>query len=285
MGSLGKQITYECIRPAASALPILYSLPHSGRDYPDDFNSCQPLEILRKAEDAFVDVLLESAPANGVTVLKALFPRAYLDVNRSLDDLDPLLMPPDASIKPGPKSQMGIGLVRRVVTPEYPIYDRILTLGEIKHRIETYYTPYHAALSGTLKDLQSRHNKVLFIDWHSMKSVGNAATPDGEGARRADFVISDLNGASCDAAIVEAVKRVLEKRGFQVSINHPYSGGATLQRYSAPEDGIHGLQIEINRALYLNEDHVTLKEGVDELSAILSSLVPVLAGWVSEARS
>ena len=174
----------EEVKPTVEPLPILYSIPHAGRDYPEDFGSALPMEILRRAEDAYVDLLLEKAPEEGITILKALFPRAYLDVNREEDDLDPELFAPGTLATPGPKSRLGIGLLRRVVTPEYPIYDRLLSLDEIEARIENYYTPYHTALANNLASLAKSADRVLFIDFHSMKSVGNAATPDGEGSKQ-----------------------------------------------------------------------------------------------------
>jgi N-formylglutamate amidohydrolase len=229
-----------------------------------------------------VDLLLESASGQGITLLKALFPRAYLDVNRDEDDLDPKLFAPGTIAEPGPKSRLGIGLIRRVVTPEYPIYDRILTLDEVECRIESCYTPYHTALAKKLATLGKPAGRVLLIDWHSMKSVGNAATPDGEGSRRADFVIGDNRGRSCDPALTAAVGDYLGNRGYQAAINDPYAGGALLQRYGRPANGVHGLQIEINRALYINESSLTLLAGMERLKADLAGLVPLFSEWISE---
>jgi N-formylglutamate amidohydrolase len=274
----------EAVKPTVEQLPILYSIPHAGRDYPEDFRSALPMEILRRAEDAYVDLLLEKAPDQGITLVKALFPRAYLDVNRDEDDLDPQLLAPGTVAAPGPKSRLGIGLIRRVVTPEYPIYDRLLTLNEIEGRIERYYAPYHTALANNLARLgNSAGDKVLLIDWHSMKSVGNAATPDGEGSKRADFVIGDNRGRSCDPALTEAVADFLGNKGHQAAINDPYAGGALLQRYAHPSNGVHGLQIEINRALYMNESNLTLLAGIDKLKADLAGLIPLFSAWVAEA--
>jgi N-formylglutamate amidohydrolase len=238
------------------------------------------MEILRRAEDAYVDLLLENAPDQGITVLKALFPRAYLDVNRDKDDLDPQLFAPGTRAAPGPKSRLGIGLLRRVVTPEYPIYDRLLSLDEIEARIENYYTLYHTTLANNLASLAKSADRVLFIDFHSMKSVGNAATPDGEGSKRADFVIGDYHRRSCDPDLTAAVADFLRNKGYKAAINDPYAGGTVLQRYGHPSKGVHGLQIEINRALYMDESRVTLLAGIEKLKADLAGLIPLFSAWV-----
>ena len=273
----------EEVVPTVEPLPILYSIPHAGREYPEDFRSALPMEILRRAEDAYVDLLFEKAPDQGIKVLKALFPRAYLDVNRDEDDLDPKLFAPGTITSPGPKSRLGIGLLRRVVTPEYPIYDRLLTLDEVEGRIEGYYTPFHTALAKNIERLGKPAGRVLLIDWHSMKSLGNAATPDGEGSKRADFVIGDNHGRSCDPKLIAAVADFLENKGYRAAINNPYAGGALLQRYADPSNGVHGMQIEINRALYLDESSVTLLTGTEKLKADLAGLIPLFSAWVSEA--
>ncbi len=270
----------ERIDPVGAPVAVLYTLPHSGRDYPEDFNSALPMDILRRAEDAYVDLLLDGAEANGAAVLKALFPRAYLDANRMEDDLDPALLPPGTPVTAGEKSKLGIGLVRRVVTPEYPIYDRLLTLDEVENRVSTYYRPYHEALNEILSSLHASFGQAVFIDWHSMKSVGNAATPDGAGATRPDFVLGDLHGNSCAPGLTQAVSTYLSDQGFRVTVNDPYAGGATMRRYGKPEQGIHGLQIEMNRALYLDEKTVTMTEGVPALRNALSGVLPAITAFL-----
>ncbi|MDA0662068.1 MAG: N-formylglutamate amidohydrolase [Proteobacteria bacterium] len=270
----------ERIDPVGAPVPVLYTLPHSGRDYPADFNSALPPDILRRAEDAYVDRLLEGAEARGATVLKALFPRAYLDANRLEDDLDPALLPPGTPVTAGEKSKLGIGLVRRVVTPEFPIYDRLLSLDEIENRVSTYYRPYHETLGSVLSALHESFGQAVFIDWHSMKSVGNAATPDGAGATRPDFVLGDRHGKSCAPGLTRAISDYLTTQGYRVSVNDPYAGGATMQRYGAPKQGVHGLQIEMNRALYLDEKAVTMTDGVPALRKALSGVLPAITAFL-----
>lgn len=268
------------VTPASGTpLPILFASPHSGRIYPDDFGSIQPVAILRRAEDAYVDELVGGAADQGVTVVAALFPRAYLDVNRDETDLDPAIVDSPEPVQTGEKSKLGIGLVRRVVTPDYPIYDRRLPISAVQRRIELCYRPYHAALSEELGKLEAEGGRTVFVDWHSMKSAGNAATPDGPGARRPDIVIGDLRGASCSGELTRLVAAHFTQLGFSVSINAPYAGGATLRRYGRPATGVHALQIEMNRALYLDEETVEKTAGVGRLSEAILTLVPKLAVW------
>lgn len=173
----------DVVGPSGAARPLLFDLPHSGRDYPADFGSALPPEILRRGEDAYVDELLADAPGHGVTVLKALFPRCYIDTNRDEDDVDPELVSdalPEA-FRPSDKSLRGIGLIRRDVVPEHRIYDRLLSHAEVKGRIERYHRPYHEALSKQLDLLRGMFGAVCHVDWHSMKSARNANTPDGPG--------------------------------------------------------------------------------------------------------
>lgn len=274
----------ELICPSVKAKPVLFGIPHSGRFYPDDMRPALPPHILRQAEDAYVDRLLAGAETAGVTVLRALFARAYLDVNREEDDLDPLLFPPGTNVVAGPKSKMGIGLVRRIVRPGVPIYDRFLTCEEVAARIETCHRPYHAALNKALSDLRNRFGRVVFIDWHSMKSVGNAATPDGNGAVRPDFVVGDRKGTSCHPALTELVRDELQTRGYAVNVNDPYQGTTVLGRIGNPAGGVHALQIEINRSLYLNEETWAVKPTFETLGTTLRGLWAPLAAWALEGK-
>ncbi len=277
---LGDPGTVEVLRPKGRVLPVLFASPHSGRNYPSDFGTIQPMSVLRRAEDAFVDDLIRASVEHGVTIVNATFPRAYMDVNRDEDDLDPGLIQGVESPRPGEKSRLGIGLIRRVVTPEFPIYDRLLSMNEVKGRIENYYRPYHRAIADSLDRLRSLGRPVAFIDWHSMKSVGNAATPDGSGVQRPDVVMGDLFGTSCSGGLTEVVESYLRKVGLSVSVNKPYAGAATLRRYGKPDHAIHAFQIEMNRAIYLNEETVELKpEGFARLTAVIQGLVPVLGSW------
>lgn len=273
--------------PDGRAVPLLFDLPHSGRDYPADFGAALPMARLRAGEDAYLDDMLAGVEGQGVTVLQALFPRTYIDANRRPDDLDADLIdgPWPGALDPGPKTAMGIGLIRRVVTPETPIYDRKLSAAEVHQRIETYYRPYRQVLADTIADLRSRFGTVWHIDWHSMKSVGNAATPDGNSGRRPDMVIGDGNGTACDPAFSAAIGDWLGAQGFSISHNVPYAGGDIVRSHGRPDQGVHSLQIEMNRDLYLDEVAVEKTGGYAALQQSLSlGLVPMLVNWVQSRR-
>lgn len=264
--------------PAGPGIPLLFDLPHSGRAYPADFNPAPPELILRRAEDAYVDDLLAGVEDRGVTLLKALFPRAYIDPNRAEDDIDPDLLaePWPGPVNPGPKSAMGIGLVRRLIVPGAPVHDRKLTVAEVRGRIDGYWRPYRAALSETLAGLRARHGRAWHIQWHSMKAEGNAATPDGPGARRPDFVLGDLHGAANDGRLTAVAAAALRALGHSVAINDPYAGADLLRACADPAGGVHSLQIEINKRLYMDEDRI-------EKTAAFAGLSRALTGPVLDA--
>lgn len=264
---------------AARAAPLLFSSPHSGRDYPADWHSALSRAELRLGEDAYVDLLLEDAPGRGVALLAARYPRCYIDLNRAETDIDPALLadPWPGELAPGEKTRLGLGLIRRYVVPGLTINAAPLPAAEIARRIATIHRPYHAALQAALEALRARFGQAWMIDWHSMKSIGNAMTPDGAGARRADFVLGDRDGTSCTPRLTELAAETLRGMGYRITVNDPYKGGTITQRYGRPADGLHALQIEMNRALYLHEPSVTASGGFDSLKRNLAMLTDVLA--------
>lgn len=266
-------------RPCAREVPILFESPHSGRVYPADFGSSQPIERLRPAEDAHVDALLETAPGHGITVIEALFPRAYIDVNRELCDLDPALLagPWPEPLNPGPKTALGIGLVRRLVTPGVPIYDRRLEVAEVRRRIDAYWRPYRQCVDALVVELAARHGWLLVVQWHSMKSKGNEATPDGPGATRPDVVLGNRYHRSAERHVTECVGRLFEKHGLTVAYNAPYAGTPILERIAGLAPGVQAIQVELNRSLYLDEATAVPHAGMDALRQIVTDVAASLA--------
>ncbi len=271
---------YE-IHRAPALTPLLYDSPHSGRFYPLDFHGGAPRVELRRGEDAYVDELLAGTPALGATLLAATHPRCYIDVNRAESDIDaallgepwPATLPP---LAPTDKSARGLGLIRRYVTPGVEAQDRLLTVGDVQQRVGVVYQPYHSALHSLVDEIRATCGVVWHIDWHSMKSVGNAMTPDGAGAARADFVVSDRLGASAAPRVTNAVCDALRSYGYSVSVNDPYTGGTIVQRYGNPAAGVHSVQVEVNRRLYLNEAVVERNDGFTALAAKLDRLTQAL---------
>ena len=269
----GSVAPFELRLPEGAALPLVFDSPHSGRFYPADWRVKPTLETLRQGEDAYVDELVADAPALGVTLLHANYPRCYIDANREPDDLDHELLaePWPAPLKPTMKTRRGLGLVRRYLTPGVEVHADKLSVAEVRHRLDTIYWPYHRALDEALDALQRRFGFAWHIDWHSMKSFGNAMTPDN-GKRRADFVIGDLEGESCDRALTALIRECLEALGYRVAMNDPYKGAAIVRRHGRPAEGRHSVQIEINRALYLDETAVTKNGGFAKLKGDIAEL-------------
>lgn len=257
---------FDLLAPTSDAAPVLFDSPHSGRFYPTDWRVKPPLAVLRRGEDAYVDELIADAPGMGVTVLVANYPRCYVDANRDPDDLDFELLaePWPTPLKPTNKTRQGLGLVRRYVTPGVEVHRDKLTVAEVRHRLDAIYWPYHRALGSAFDALHGRFGFAWHIDWHSMKSVGNAMTPD-RGRRRADIVIGDLDGRSCDAALTQLLADAFKALGYRVALNDPYKGAAIVRRHGAPERGRHSIQVEINRALYLDESAVEANGGFAKL--------------------
>lgn len=279
-------VPFDLQRPTPSA-PLLFCSPHSGRDYPDDFAHACTRAQLRQAEDAYVDHLLGAAPAHGVTCLSARFPRSYIDPNRDAHDIDPALLDDDEAtgwaeaLRPSDKSALGVGLIRRVVVPGVPIYARKLRRAEIERRIAHYHRPYLIALAESIAALRHAHGRLRVIDWHSMKARGNAATPDGPVARP-DFVLGDRHGRACATRFTATVGDFLTARGYTVAVNEPYAGAHILARFGDPAGGVHALQVEINRALYLDEATVTPHDGLGTLRALVGDLAAHLVGETQE---
>src|SRR6266581_1999158 len=241
-------------QPPTRAVPLVLASPHSGADYPSDLLAASRLDplTLRRSEDSFVDALFAAAPDLGAPLLAARFPRAYLDVNREAWELDPAMfsdaLPSFVNVR-SPRVRMGLGTIARIVASGEEIYAKKLRFAEATRRIECFYHPYHRALGRLVEETEEVFGGYLLVDCHSMPSAaGSACGRDG-----ADIVLGNCHGASCASQIVEAATSFLVERGFVVAINAPYAGGFTTGFYGRPSAHRHALQIEINRALYMDE--------------------------------
>ena len=268
----------------AAAAPIVFDSPHSGVWYPPDFNFACDAHRLRRAEDTFVDALWEGAKAAGCGYLRAFFPRSFIDVNRALDDIDEALFdaPWPKPVAPGEKAKAGMGLIRRLSLPGEPMYDRLLSVEEGLHRIDAYYRPYHDALDRLLDAAQKRWGAVWHIDCHSMKAYGNAMNVD-PGARRADFVLGDRDGTTCGVELRDLIHDFLSRKGYSVAINAPYKGVELIRRHGRPAEGRHAIQVEVNRALFMDEEAIEQTAGFATLQEDLTALIHVLASARAEA--
>jgi N-formylglutamate deformylase len=272
--------------PSVSPVALLVDSPHSGMTSPPDFVPAAPRAAILSTWDAFVDELWAEAPAVGATLLAATFPRAYVDANRAPDDIDPDLLaePWPEPLAPTAYTRRGMGLIRRNALPDVPMYDRRLSVSEVAHRITTYYWPYRAALRQQLDALHDRFGTVWHLDCHSMKSRGNAMNADA-GAARPDFVIGDRRGTTADPAHTTWVAEWFRARGHSAQINDPYQGGDIVARSGAPEHGRHSIQIEINRALYMDEAPATRGARFGEMQALCSAFLRDLAAHISRAAA
>jgi N-formylglutamate amidohydrolase len=272
----------EVHQPVRQTLPLVLSSPHSGEDYPADFIAASRLDrlALRRSEDSFVDELFAAAPTLGAPLIRALFPRAYVDPNREPWELDPTMFEdelPSYANTASPRVAAGLGTIARVVANGEEIYGRKLRFADAQARVERCYRPYHAALREAVSATHRRFGRCLLIDCHSMPSVGGPQERDA-GRDRVDFVLGDCFASACAPVIVDRVERVLRDQGFVVARNTPYAGGYVTQHYGRPGAGVHALQIEINRALYMDEALLSRGPGFSRLAERMTGLIREIGG-------
>ena len=269
-------------RPDRPCGAVVFASPHSGRDYPADLVAASRLDAhsLRRSEDCFVDEIFAGVTAVGAPLIRALFPRAYLDVNREAYELDPTMFEdalPDHCNTRSPRVMAGLGTVARVVASGAEIYARRLRAAEALDRIERLYKPYHRDLAALIEERRAIAGQAILIDCHSMPSVGGPQDFD-PGRRRADVILGDAHGAACSPVVVDAVARAFADMGYRVGRNAPYAGGHTTCHYGRPAAGVHALQIEINRALYMDERRYARKPFLAQLAADMRRLAASLIG-------
>ena len=228
---------------------LVFASPHSGALYPDDMGAAEGLSAasLRSAEDAAVDRLLGEANAAGAALILGRIGRAYVDLNRAPEELDPALIDgATAEPPPGLKTLAGYGVIPRLAGDGTPLYGRRLTLEEARGRIERVHAPYHAALADLMQAARDRHGRAVLVDWHSMPS--RATGPNGP-----DVVLGDRHGTSCATELTRRLRALFEALGWRVALNRPYAGGYATQVWGRPEEGFEAIQIELNRRLYWDE--------------------------------
>lgn len=249
-------IPYTLFKSEVDDIPLVCDSPHSGTLYPVDFQHTVPYSLLRAGEDTHIDELWSAAPDVGATLLKANFPRTYIDPNRTLNDIDQLLIDdiwPDP-LEPSEKSRLGFGLIWRQLNATTPIYDRQLSIAEVKHRIEQYYLPYHEALNGAIENKVDGFGGVWHLNLHSMPNnayerlqIKNPPHP------LADFVLGDRDGTTCEPEFIEFIEQNLRSMGYSVSRNDPYKGMQLIANIGKPKENRHSLQVELRRPVYMDE--------------------------------
>ncbi|HEY2926036.1 N-formylglutamate amidohydrolase [Piscinibacter sp.] len=254
---------------------VVLDSPHSGTEYPVDFDHACDRNVLRQAEDTYVDWLYAFAKDMGVSLLCARFPRSYLDANRGLNEIDSELFDspwPHDTVK-SEKVRLGKGLVWRLTDDGVPIYDRKLTHDEVSRRIARCWHPYHAALANAIDAAHSMHGRCTHINCHSMPSVAGSHATSYPGMVHPDIVIGDRDGSTARPGLAIWVARFFSERGYSVSVNNPYKGVELVRRYSDPRAGRNSLQLEINRKLYMDERTLALEPGHVQLQRDLRDLV------------
>lgn len=271
---------FDFVPGSAPAAPVLFASPHSGSVYPAAMQAalCVPLMDVRRTEDAFVDELFAGAPALGAGLITARYGRSVVDLNRDPHELDAAMFhdgPPRPCALPTARVEAGLGCLPRVGARGEAIYGRLLSRAEGEERLSLVHDAYHEHLAGTLDGLRRAHGHALLIDCHSMPSV--------QPGRRAlsDIVLGDRFGSSADSRLLARIERSFRTAGFTVARNAPYAGGYTTRRYGRPRRGVHALQIEINRGLYMDEQRITRSGGFISLKDALGL---VIADIIDAAR-
>lgn len=254
---------------------MLLSVPHAGRDYDAATlaNAAQGRRALETLEDPFVDRLCWRAIASGVGAVVQNVPRALIDCNRGEEEVDPAAIAGISPAPVGPRARYGLGLIPSRTQRHGTLWRRPIDRAELGRRIEQVHRPYHDALSDGLGVLLLQHVEVLLLDIHSMPSRPGA---------QAEVVIGDRHGTSCDGWLADEAARLARLAGFRVALNEPYAGGAIVMRHGRPADGIHALQIEIDRSTYLQRDARTPGAGLDRVATMIELLATGLGSALSD---
>lgn len=268
----------ELRRPVRQASPLILTSAHSGRDYGAAFLAAARLDplSLRRSEDAYVDCLFADGPSLGVPLLLARFPRAWCDANREPWELDPAMFDtplPDWVNSSSPRVGAGLGTIARVVASGEPIYRRRLSFQEAQDRVHSCWQPFHAALAALVTETREMFGRCLLLDCHSMPPhPAQAQDPP-------DFVLGDVHGSTCSPRVTRAVEAMLQARHYRVRRNDPYAGGYITRHYGQPREGIHALQIEIARPLYLDERRIVAGANFDKVREDLAAVVSELTSF------
>ena len=251
---------------------MLVSSPHSGRNYQGEFANLthHAVGILRRSEDAYVDRLIDGVPGLGVPTIAANFPRVFVDVNRAANELDPGMYSDRVRAKLDKDSRRtasGLGVIPRISADGRPLYGRRLKFAEAERRLERCYWPYHDALTSLIGETKAKFGVALLLDVHSMPN---------QSSRGADIVLGDRFGQSCDPRISDLVERQFRDQGFVTVRNTPYAGGHTTAAYGRPESGVHTIQIEVNRRLYMDENRVQPTDGLDRFRGEFLHFISVI---------
>ena len=248
---------YQLTMPEPRLTGVVFASPHSGRDYPAGFLRTSVLDerTIRSSEDAFVDTLLDGVAAFGAPLLAATAPRAWLDLNRAADELDPALIEDTRLSAHNPRVASGLGVIPRVVASSRAIYRGKITRAEADARIDGFWRPYHDCLRGLMDSARAEFGEAVLIDVHSMPHEAMDCVA-GSGLRRPEVVLGDRFGTAAGGHVIERVEAAFSRAGFRTVRNTPFAGAYITQTYGQPSRGFHAIQVEIDRALYMNEREI-----------------------------
>ncbi|WP_243722015.1 N-formylglutamate amidohydrolase [Meridianimarinicoccus aquatilis] len=263
-------MNYQLIQPKTVLTGVVFASPHSGRDYPAEMRTATVLDerTLRSSEDAYMDLLIGDAPSLGAPLLLAKTPRAFVDLNRNTDELDSALIEGVRRSAHNPRVTSGLGVIPRVVAGGRAIYSGKMPLAEARRRIDQHWQPYHSALAALLATQRATFGRAVLVDCHSMPHEAIEGVNGGRGPLP-DVVLGDRFGAAADGDVVDRIELALTAEGLRVARNTPFAGAFIAQRYGRPAQGMHVVQMEIDRALYMNEATLTQRPDFDDLRALM----------------
>lgn len=265
---------YQLYLPESESSCAIFNSPHSGSEYPQDLlnNSDLDLHEIRSSEDVFVDELFSASVGFGAPLLTARFPRAYVDLNRAMDELDPAVVHGAPRRGTNPRIAAGLGVIPRVVSEGRAIMRGKISFAEAENRLAIAYHPYHQALSDLIAKHFSKFGAAILCDCHSMPHEALASVPPVAG-QRPDVILGDRFGASCDYQIVDAVAAAFAGAGFVVARNAPFAGGFITQHYGRPSQNVHAIQIEIDRSLYMDEVKLLRSASFERVKTRLETVI------------
>ena len=268
---------FQLTLPQRRTTSVVFASPHSGRDYPEGFlrRSVLNKREIRSSEDAFVDELFAAAPRFGAPLLAATFPRAYVDLNRSSDELDPALIERVTKGAINPRVASGLGVIPRVVANGRAIYRGKLPRAEAEERLKKVWQPYHRRLAELLGESHAMFGEAILIDCHSMPHEAIEAISRGRAGP--DIVLGDRFGASADGRITDRIEAAFAGAGLKVVRNAPFAGAFTTQHYGRPSRNQHVVQVEIDRSLYMDESRLRPNGGFADLQKLLSGVIAEIA--------
>ncbi|MDU8927583.1 N-formylglutamate amidohydrolase [Alisedimentitalea sp. MJ-SS2] len=281
------KVAYDLIHPEKRTTSVVFASPHSGRDYPWSFLRRTQLDrqTIRSSEDAYVDQLFDSAPDHGAPFLRAGAPRAFVDLNRGPDELDPALIEGVARQGHNPRISSGLGVIPRVVAGGREIYSGKLPLSEAKRRIAQYWRPYHAMLERQVNEAHALFGEAILVDCHSMPHEAMDIVAKGV-KKRPEVVIGDRFGAAASSEVVEKIEASFAAAGLTVVRNAPFAGAYVVQTYGRPSKGRHAVQVEVDRSLYMNEALVRPNGNFNSFRRLMRQVTAEIAeiGCQGEAR-